>query len=423
MNVLLLGGGGRESAIAWKISQSKLLDTLYISPGNAGTSEFGNNIQSLSIQESIKFAKQNKISLTIVGPEAPLIDGIVDEFKKNKLTIFGPTKSASNLEGSKIWAKKLFKKYSIPCAKSTQHSNLESSLDFFKKNKPSEWVIKVNGIAAGKGVFLPESYEDANEALNEIFVENKFGESGEEVLIEERLYGVEVSVFAFVNNNNVSNCIPACDYKRVFDGDIGPNTGGMGAISPPSFWNSDIENEIKKNIITPTAEAMINEGCPYTGILFAGLIITNKGIKVLEFNCRFGDPETQVFIPRIKSDLLEILLKFSKFELNEDVYIELEQIYSTGVVLASKGYPGKYLSSKEIVAFPDLNQEFKSIVFHAGTKSNNLSKIYTDGGRVLICVGLGKDFKESKELAYKSARAIKFEGKHYRKDIGENRDI
>ena len=423
MNVLLLGGGGRESAIAWKISQSKLLDTLYISPGNAGTSEFGNNIQNLSIQESIKFAKQNKISLTIVGPEAPLIDGIVDEFKKNKLTIFGPTKSASNLEGSKIWAKKLFKKYSIPCAKSTQYSNLESSLEFFKKNKPSEWVIKVNGIAAGKGVFLPESYEDANEALNEIFVENKFGESGEEVLIEERLYGVEISVFAFVNNNNVSNCIPACDYKRAFDGDIGPNTGGMGAISPPSFWNPDIENEINKNIITPTAEAMINEGCPYTGILFAGLIITNEGIKVLEFNCRFGDPETQVFMPRIKSDLLEILLKFSKSELNEDVYIELEQIYSTGVVLASKGYPGKYLPGKEIVALPDLNQEFKSIVFHAGTKSNNLSKIYTDGGRVLICVGLGKDFKESKELAYKSARAIEFEGKHYRKDIGENRDI
>jgi len=168
---------------------------------------------------------------------------------------------------------------------------------------------------------------------------------------------------------------------------------------------------------------MINEGCPYTGILFAGLIITNEGIKVLEFNCRFGDPETQVFIPRIKSDLLEILLKFSKSELNEDVYIELEQIYSTGVVLASKGYPGKYLPGKEIVALPDLNQEFKSIVFHAGTKSNNLSKIYTDGGRVLICVGLGKDFKESKELAYKSARAIEFEGKHYRKDIGENRDI
>jgi len=423
MNVLLIGGGGRESAIAWKISQSKLLDTLYISPGNGGTSAFGTNIPELSIQESIHFAHQNKVSLTIVGPEAPLIDGIVDEFKKNKLTIFGPTKSASNIEGSKIWAKNLFNKYSIPCAKSTQFSNLESSLEFFNNNNPSEWVIKVNGIASGKGVFLPESLEDANEALKEIFIKNKFGKSGEEILIEERLYGTEVSVFALVNNKYVSNCIPACDYKRIFDGDIGPNTGGMGAISPPPFWTSDMEKKIKNNIIIPTAEAMSNEGCPYTGILFAGLIITKKGIKVLEFNCRFGDPETQVFMPRIKSDLLEILIKSSRPSFNENIHIELESTYSTGVVLASNGYPGKYIPDKEIVGLSDSKEEFNSIVFHAGTKLNNLSKIYTDGGRVLICVGLGKDYKESKELAYKKVRSVKFDGMYYRKDIGENRDL
>tara|TARA_B100001029_G_scaffold179624_1_gene189932 strand:+ start:5855 stop:7126 length:1272 start_codon:yes stop_codon:yes gene_type:complete len=423
MNVLLIGGGGRESAIAWKISQSKLLRTLYVSPGNGGTSDFGINVPGLSIIEAIDFVKKNKVDLTIVGPEAPLTEGIVDEFRIRNLTIFGPTKSASKIEGSKIWAKDLFKKYSIPCAKSDQFSDLKSSLEFFINNDPSEWVIKVNGIASGKGVFMPENLEEAREALTEIFVENRFGKSGEKILIEERLHGVEVSVFTLVNNNKVSNCIAACDYKRIKDGDRGPNTGGMGAISPPSFWNSDMESKIKSNIIMPTVDAMINEGCSFTGVLFAGLIITKKGIKVLEFNCRFGDPETQVFIPRIKSDLLEILLKYSTSTLEENTHIELETIHSTGVVLASKGYPEKFALNKEIDGLSESNQEFGSIVFQAGTKSSNLSKIYTDGGRVLICVGLGKSYEESRELAYKKVESIKFDGMYYRKDIGENRDI
>lgn len=423
MNVLLIGGGGRESAIAWKISKSKLLSTLYTSPGNAGTSEFGINVPSLSIKEAINFANNNNIDLTIVGPEEPLTEGIVDEFRSRNLTIFGPTKSASTIEGSKIWAKNLFEKYSIPCAKSDQFSDLESSLEFFKNNDPSKWVIKVSGIAAGKGVFLPEDLKDAREALEEIFVENKFGKSGEKILIEERLCGVEVSVFALVNNNNVSNFIAACDYKRIFDGDAGPNTGGMGAISPPPFWNLGMESEIRSSIIMPTVEAMAKEGCSYTGVLFAGLIITKKGIKVLEFNCRFGDPETQVFMPRIKSDLLEILLKISTPTSGGNVHIELEDIYSTGVVLTSKGYPEKFVSNNKIDGLSGSNQEFGSIVFQAGTKSSNRSKIYTDGGRVLICVGLGKSHQESRELAYKKVKSIKFDGMYYRKDIGENRDI
>ena len=423
MNVLLIGGGGRESALAWKISQSPQLRKLYISPGNGGTIGFGTNIPSLSIDKSIAFAKKNRIDLTIIGPETPLTEGIVDKFRKEGLQIFGPTKAASKLEGSKVWAKNFFRKYSIPSAKSYNFSNFESSLDFINNNNPEKWVIKVDGLASGKGVFLPNNISEAKVILDKIFTKNVFGGSGKNIIIEERLYGVEVSVFAFVNNINVSNSVAACDFKRIYDGDLGLNTGGMGAVSPPAFWNQTIENEIRNNIFIPTAKAMIKEGCPYSGILFAGLIITSSGIKVLEFNCRFGDPETQVIIPRINSDLLKIFYKASDPNFNDEIFIDINELNSLGVVIASGGYPEKFTDGKKISGLSSKNDDLNSIIFQAGTKLDDESNFYSNGGRVLICVGLGDDYEESRKIAYNKVSSINFDDMYYRKDIGENRSL
>ena len=424
MNVLLIGSGARESAIAWKLSQSTKLNKLYCSPGNSGTSKFGEGIGCLNNSELLKFAINNKIDITVVGPEEPLNQGIADLFKENGLAIFGPSRKASRIESSKVWAKKIFKKYSIPTAESYVFENFEDASSFLKERNPKEWVIKVDGLAAGKGVFLPEDIKESNNYLNKIFSKNIFGSAGNKIIIEEKLYGTEVSVFAMVKNNLVSNCIAACDYKRINENDEGLNTGGMGAISPPPFWNNSLEKKIREEIFEPTAEALVKEGSPFSGILFGGLMISNIGIKVLEFNCRFGDPETQVLMPKIESDILELFQKMSDPNDKSKISIKMNKLSSVGVVIASGGYPEKYTTGYEINC---INENIFStegaIIFQGGAKYSNNGKIITDGGRVLICVGLGDSLNDAKENAYNTVDLIHFKDMNYRKDIGENRSL
>ncbi len=424
MNVLLIGSGARESAIAWKLSQSGKLNKLYCSPGNSGTSKFGEGIGYKSNDELLQFALKNNIDITIIGPEEPLTQGITDLFKEKKLSIFGPSKKASRIESSKVWAKNIFNKYSIPTAKSYVFENIEEASNFLKTRIPKEWVIKVDGLAAGKGVFLPKNIEESNKYLKKIFIEKAFGDAGENIIIEEKLFGTEVSVFAFVKNNMVSNCIAACDYKRINDNDEGLNTGGMGAISPPPFWTSALEKKIREKIFEPTAKALVNEGSPFSGILFGGLMISKSGIKVLEFNCRFGDPETQVLMPKIESDILDIFLKISNPKDKSKVFIQVNKLSSVGVVMASGGYPEKYTTGYEINGLnKNISNKDKSIIFEGGAKYSNNGKIITDGGRVLICVGLGDNLNEAKKNAYSTVDLIDFKDMRYRKDIGENRSL
>lgn len=424
MKVLLIGSGARESAIAWKLSQSNKLNKLYCSPGNSGTSIFGENIECKNNAELLQFALNNNIDITIIGPEEPLTQGITDLFNQRKLNIFGPSKKASRIESSKVWAKNIFKKYSIPTAESYVFENIEEASSFLEGNNPAKWVIKVDGLAGGKGVFLPKNIEESNNYLGLIFSKKIFGEAGKKILIEEKLYGTEVSVFAFVKNNTVSNCIAACDYKRINDDDEGLNTGGMGAISPPTFWNADLERKIREEIFEPTAKALVKEGSGFSGMLFGGLMISKSGIKVLEFNCRFGDPETQVLMPRIESDILELFQKISDPKDNSKVFIKVNKLSSAGVVMASGGYPEKYTTGYEINGLNEnISIHDKSIIFQGGAKYSNNGKIITDGGRVLICVGLGDNLDVAKKNAYSTVGLIHFKDMIYRKDIGENRSL
>lgn len=425
MNVLLIGSGGRESALAWKLSQSPKLSSLTISPGNSGTSQFGHNVHLENDNETIKFAKENSIDLTIVGPEEPLSKGIVDKFRLENLRIFGPSKRAARIESSKIWAKKLFIKYGIPTAKSKEFNKIEDGYNFLKASDPKKWVIKVDGLAAGKGVFLPEDLNESKIILEEIFLNKSFGSSGESIIIEEKLFGIELSVFAFVQNSRISNIIPACDYKRSLEMDQGSNTGGMGAISPPPIWNKGLEKIIQEKVMVPVVNAMEKEGCGFTGLLFGGLILTESGIKVLEFNCRFGDPETQVIVPRIESDLLEICYAIADTNITSSISVKLNSTWTVGVVIASGGYPAKYRKGYEVFGV-DMSNNIdanNSLIFQAGTKLNNESKIVTDGGRVLICIGMANNLKHAQKVAYERVNLVSFKNMQYRKDIGEHRTL
>ncbi len=386
-----------------------------MAPGNAGTARIAQNlaISPTDIQSLVKAAIDNKIELTIVGPEAPLAEGIVDEFQKKDLQIFGPTQAAAQIESSKVFAKELMLKYNIPCARSASFASYTEARKYLEQQQ-LPIVIKADGLAAGKGVTVAETRQQARQALSSIMQDRVFGSAGDNVLIEEKLEGREMSVFSFADTNTSMPSMPACDYKSVFDGNRGPNTGGMGSYSPPHFLTPELFKTINNTIIQPTVKAMNDEGSPYQGVLYGGLMITDEGPKVMEFNARFGDPETQVVLPRLKTDLVDIMLGVVNNNLKQ-IDIEWSDDACVGVVMASGGYPGSYKRGLPVSGLDELDEDI--LVFHAGTKLDSSGKVLTNGGRVLTVVAAAKNIALAREIVYNNISRIHFEGCHYRKDI------
>ena len=416
MNVLVVGNGAREHTIAWKLSQSPSVGRLYVAPGNAGTHSIASNVPvgAEDIAALIEFASDNAIDLTVVGPEAPLAAGIVDSFTAAGLLVFGPTKEAARIEGSKSFAKKLMADCAVPTAASEAFTDYEDARAYLD-TCPIPIVVKADGLAAGKGVTVAQTREEANTALRESMLERQFGDAGDCVVIEEFMEGQEVSVFAFVDGEYVSPMVSACDYKRVGDGDTGPNTGGMGSFSPPlsQHWNADMETLVRTSIMEPVTKGLADIGAPYRGVLYLGMMLTKEGPKVVEFNCRLGDPETQVILPRLKSDLAEILLATARGEL-EDTRIEWDDRACVGVVAASGGYPASYSTGYPISGIMDV--DYDATVFHAGTKLLNEATV-TDGGRVLTVSALADLLEHARARAYENIGRISFKDGFYRTDI------
>jgi len=414
MRVLVVGGGGREHTLVWKLTQSPKVDKVYVAPGNAGTASIAENVAlpPNDFDSIAGLARDNGVDLVVVGPEAPLAAGIVDFLHGIGITTFGPTKKAAFIESSKTFAKELMFKYRIPCAKSETFTSLAGAWSYIK-SQHFPVVIKADGIAAGKGVVIADKEEDALEALNNIMVARVFGDAGNKVLIEECMVGKEVSLLVFTDGTTVVPMVPACDYKRIGDNDKGLNTGGMGSYSPPGFFNDDVKADVVDRIARPVIEAMNREGKPYKGVLYVGLMMTSEGPKVLEFNARFGDPETQVILPRLKTDLVEIIMAVIEGRLNE-INIEWRLGACVGVVMASGGYPSKYQTGYQINGLDSLNSGVQ--VFHAGTKLDG-DRVITSGGRVLTVVVSGSSIAEARDEVYANISRISFDGAVYRSDI------
>mgnify|MGYP003971832793 FL=1 len=417
MRVLVIGGGGREHALVWKISQSQKVTDIYCAPGNAGTAEIAKNvpIPADQVDQLLAFAQENEIGLTIVGPEQPLVMGIVDQFQEKGLRIFGPTARAAELEGSKAFSKDIMKKYGLPTADYETFTSHQLAQRYFDK-ETGPIVVKASGLAAGKGVILCRNSEEGLNAVNTIMKDKSFGEAGEKVVIEEFLEGQEVSVLAFSDGNNFLLMDSAQDHKAALDGDKGPNTGGMGAYSPAPIFTNLLRQQVSDKIIHPLIRAMKSEGRPYKGILYAGLMLTKNGPKILEFNARFGDPETQPLLVRMESDIVPLFEACIDGTLNQ-FELHWKPELSICVVMAAKGYPGSYKKGKEIsglneaAALPDV------VVFHAGTKAE-AGKVLSSGGRVLGVTATGSDISSASKKAYDAVAKIRWDGIHYRKDIG-----
>ena len=421
MKILIVGSGGREHALGWKIKQSPLVEKIYFAPGNPGTKEIGENIPNIEatdIKKLLKFAKDKKIDLTVVGPETPLVLGITDVFRKEKLKIFGPSKRASQIEGSKTFSKEIMKKYKIPTAKYFLFNNFDQAKEHLGKTK-FPVVIKADGLCMGKGVAVCKSKKEAEIFLKQLIVDKIFGKSGEKIIIEECLYGQEISFMVITDGKDFLSFLPSQDHKRLIENNQGPNTGGMGAYTPVPFVDKKLLKQIEKEIVAPTIKAMAKEGCLYQGILYPGLILTREGPKVLEYNCRFGDPEIQPLMMSLESDLVEILLAQQKNKLKNKKLI-FKKGFSVGVVLASTGYPGDYKKGDQIIGLDKVNDRDVQI-FHAGTKEID-KKIVTNGGRVLLVTTTGKTLEETikKVYQYIGKKSIHFKGMQYRKDIGKN---
>ena len=357
--------------------------------------------------------QEKRIDLTVVGPEAPLAEGIVNQFTIRGREIFGPSQAAARIETSKVFAKELMQKYNIPCARSASFDSYSEAKAYLEKQKPPI-VVKADGLAAGKGVTVADTTEQAQQALADIMEKKMFGAAGNRVLIEERLEGKEMSAFAFADAHYSAPIVAACDYKPIFDGDQGPNTGGMASYSPPHFFNPALAKKVTETIMEPTLKALYKEGIPYRGVLYGGLMITDDGPKVMEFNARLGDPETQVILPRLKTDLLDIILGVVNNELDR-LDIEWSNDACVGVVMASAGYPGSYKKGLPISGLDDLDSDI--LVFHAGTSLDSGGRVVTSGGRVLTVVASGSTIAEAREKVYNNIGRIHFEGCHYRKDI------
>lgn len=418
MKVLLIGSGGREHSIALKLSQSPLLTELFIAPGNAGTASCGTNvpIKDSDVSELLSFAKENNIDLAFVGPEAPLVLGITDEFEAAGLSIVGPNKIGAQLEGSKEWAKEKMKKYGIPTAAFETFTDYDSSLNYIKSRDTYPIVIKADGLAAGKGVTVAENYEMAENALKNCFLDKKFSDAGAKVVIEDFLKGEEASIFAFTDGKTILPMVPAQDHKAVFDGDKGPNTGGMGAYSPAPVASEAVQDIALKKVFQPLIQGFNNDGIQYKGIVYAGLMIDNGVPSIVEFNARFGDPETQIVLPRLKNDLLEVLVAISKGKL-ADVELEWKDNATVCVVMASEGYPEAYEKGKAITGIENAEAIEGVSVVHAGTKQSD-DTLLSNGGRVLAVVAEGKDIKSAIDTAYRGVAEVKFDGAYNRTDIG-----
>jgi len=416
MKVLIVGSGGREHALAWKVAQSKKVEKVYGAPGNPGIAQIGEcvDIKPTEIEKLADFAEREGIDLTIVGPEAPLVAGITDEFEQRGLKVFGPSKAAAQLEGSKAFAKEMMKKFGVPTADFQVFDDPEKAKEYIRK-VGAPIVVKADGLAAGKGVVVAQTVEEAIEAVEKIMVEKVFGEAGNRVVVEECLKGEEASYLVVTDGEKFVPLATAQDHKAVFDGDKGPNTGGMGAYSPAPVLSEEMEREVQEKVIKPILKGMAEERTPFKGILYAGLMITEEGPKVLEFNVRFGDPEAQAILRRLEDDLVEVALSAVEGRLVEELHWKPET--SICVVLASKGYPGKYEKGKVITGIEEAEKVPTVVVFHAGTavKDGNL---VTNGGRVLNVTALGKDIVEARERVYEAVKKIHFEGMHYRTDIG-----
>jgi phosphoribosylamine--glycine ligase len=417
MKILVVGSGGREHTLVWKISQSPLAEKIYAAPGNGGMAGIAEcvDIKDTDIAALVRFALDKGIDLTVVGPEAPLVAGIVDEFKKHGLRVFGPDGRAALLEGSKVFSKEFMKKHSIPTG------NFKVFTDYDKAVEQVgiygfPVVIKADGLAAGKGVIIAGDRQEAEAGLREIMIERKFGRSGDRVLVEEFLEGIEMTMLCFVDGKTIIPMESARDYKRIFDDDKGPNTGGMGTISPNDVYTPKIEQEFRSNIMLPVMEALKKENIEYRGVLYFGLMVTPEEIKILEFNCRFGDPETQVILPRLESDLVDVMNSVVDGKLSEQD-IRWSDKSCVCVVLASGGYPGSYSTGILIEGLEETDKD-DAYVFHAGSKLEE-GKYYTSGGRVMGIAALGADREEAREKAYRAAAKVRFEGVQYRSDIAK----
>ena len=418
MKVLVIGSGGREHALVWKISQSPKVNKIYCAPGNAGTAEFAENvaIKASNIQSLKKFALEKKMDLTVVGPEIPLVAGIVDVFEKEGLKIFGPCQGAALIEGSKVWSKQFMIKYDIPTAKAGIFDNSREAKEYINE-MGAPIVVKADGLAAGKGVIVCKTKEEAIAAVDLIMEKKEFGEAGNKVVVEECLKGEEASIIAITDGKSVLPLASSQDHKRVFDNDEGPNTGGMGAYSPAPIVDDRLMGEIDVNVLKPFVAGMRQEGIAYKGVIYAGIMVTKDGPKVLEFNCRFGDPETQPIMMRMKSDIVPIFEAIVLGKLG-DKLIEWEDRAAVCVVLASGGYPGKYDKGIAVNGIDKVDQLENAYVFHAGTKLSN-NQVLTAGGRVLGVTALGDGIKFAIQNAYRAVSLVNFKNMHFRKDIGK----
>ncbi len=419
MKVLVVGSGAREHTIAWKLTQSPLLSQLYVAPGNAGTAAIAENlpIPASNIEAMAEAARDQRVDLVVVGPEDPLARGLVDRLAVVGIPAFGPSRAAAEIESSKVFSKSLMQRHGIPTAAFGTFDSFDEAAAFVRAQK-SPPVVKADGLAAGKGAIVTASTEEALAALEEMMVGGAFGDSGRHVIIEERLQGPEVTAHAFTDGRGVVSMPLSCDHKPVFDGDQGPNTGGMGAYSPPAWLDSETERWIDEHVTRATVQAMLEEGRPYRGLLYPGVILTAEGPQVLEYNCRFGDPEAQVLLPRLKTDLLEILLAVVNNRL-EGTVVEWSDEACVGVAMASGGYPGSYQTGFPIEGLDEVDSDVE--VFHAGTKLRDDGAVVTAGGRVLTVVAMGATLADAREKAYRNVERIRFQGVHYRRDIGISR--
>ena len=418
MKVLIVGSGGREHAIAWSVAKSPKVDKIYCAPGNAGIAEFAEcvNIKAMEFDKLVAFAKENAIDLTIIGMDDPLVGGVVDAFESEGLRVFGPRKNAAIIEGSKAFSKDLMKKYKIPTAAYENFTDPDEAIKYLETAK-MPIVLKADGLALGKGVLICNTLEEAKEGVLTLMLDKQFGDAGNEIVIEEFMTGREVSVLAFCDGKTIKCMTSAQDHKRAKDGDQGLNTGGMGTFSPSPFYNDEVEAFCEKYVYQSTIDAMASEGRPFTGILFTGLMITEDGPKVLEYNARFGDPEAQVVLPRMKNDIIDVMEACIDGKLS-DVELEFEDNAAVCVVLASDGYPEKYDKGFEIKGLDTFKDKDGYYVFHAGTKFDG-DKIVTNGGRVLGVVAKGEDLKAARANAYKATEWIDFANKYKRNDIGK----
>jgi phosphoribosylamine--glycine ligase len=420
MRILVAGSGGREHTLAWKLAQSPQVDALFVAPGNGGTAEIARNvgISATDVPALIDFAKKEQIDLTVAGPEAPLVAGLVDAFTEAGLRAFGPSAAAAQLEGSKAFSKRFMIEEGIPSGVGAIFHNHDAALAYLRTQEPPI-VVKASGLAAGKGVAVCSTMEEAEAALHKTMVERVFGDAGDETLVEDCLVGEEASLLAFSDGTTVVPMIPARDYKRVGDGDAGPNTGGMGCYAPSPYLPPALVEEAHRRVLQPTIDGMRRRGMPYVGVLYAGLMLTAQGMRVLEFNCRFGDPETQVLLPLLENDLVDIFLACIERRLDA-IDVRWKPAHAVCVVKASGGYPGAYEKGKAITGIEKANALPDTVVFQAGTKRED-GRLVTAGGRVLAVTTTGRNLQEAREKAYEGVALIDFEGAQNRSDIAAPR--